>query len=60
MVRFLNLLILAIMAIVCGAVDSSQQKFFYPLNALWLYGADTGDNNPSINGLITTIYSLLT
>jgi phospholipid-translocating ATPase len=56
----INLLILFILAVVCGVADAVLQHKYYPLGALWLYGADLPDNNPKINGLITWAFALLT
>lgn len=59
-VRFLNLVLLAIMAIICGVLDSVLQHRYYPRGALWLYGADHGGDNPSVNGLVTFVFALIT
>ncbi|KAI5832175.1 phospholipid-translocating P-type ATPase [Schizophyllum commune Tattone D] len=56
----LNLALLAIMTVVCGIVDSVLEQKYYPLGAPWLYGDNQDDDNPSINGLITWAFSLLT
>ena len=58
--RFINLLILALMAIACGVVDSVLEHRYYPEAAPWLYGADTSGDNPSINGLVTFAFALIT
>ncbi|KAG6908584.1 hypothetical protein DXG01_004071 [Tephrocybe rancida] len=57
---FINLIILAIMAIVCGIVDSVLEHRDYPLSAPWLFLDNQSDDNPSINGLITWAYALIT
>jgi phospholipid-translocating ATPase len=57
---FFNLLLLALMAVVCAIVDSSLEKHYYPLGAPWLYGDDQSDDNPRINGLITWAFALIT
>ncbi|TFK63346.1 phospholipid-translocating P-type ATPase [Pluteus cervinus] len=57
---FVNLVILAAMALTCGVANSSLEKIYYPEGALWLFGDNTSDNNPQINGLITAVFSLLT
>ncbi|KAH6902733.1 phospholipid-translocating ATPase [Coprinopsis sp. MPI-PUGE-AT-0042] len=54
----INLLILFILAVVCGVADAVLQQHYYPLGALWLYGSDLPDNNPRINGLITWAFAL--
>ncbi|KIY50739.1 phospholipid-translocating P-type ATPase [Fistulina hepatica ATCC 64428] len=55
-----NLTILAVMAIACGIADSSIEKSLYPQQAPWLYGADRSNDNPSIDGLITAAFALIT
>ncbi|KAG5652780.1 hypothetical protein H0H81_003660 [Sphagnurus paluster] len=57
---FINLIILAAMAICCAIADSMLQVTYFPLDAPWLYGADTSSDNPRINGLTTWAFSLLT
>jgi hypothetical protein len=53
-------MILGIMAMVCGIVDSVLEHRDQPMGALWLYGADRSGDNPSINGLVTFIFALIT
>ncbi|KAJ7481094.1 phospholipid-translocating ATPase [Mycena galericulata] len=55
-----NLILLAIMAIVCGIADSSLEKRDYPEGAPWLFDDDTSDDNPSFNGLVTWAFALIT
>ncbi|KAI0748707.1 phospholipid-translocating P-type ATPase [Daedaleopsis nitida] len=57
---FINLMLLAVMAITCGIVDAVLQQHYYPLGAPWLYGDDHSDDNPHINGFFTAIYALIT
>ncbi|PFH51676.1 hypothetical protein AMATHDRAFT_141843 [Amanita thiersii Skay4041] len=57
---FLNLGLMAVMAVVCAIVDSVLETRYYPLGAPWLYGDDRGGDNPRINGLITWAYAILT
>ncbi|EEB91726.1 hypothetical protein MPER_09870 [Moniliophthora perniciosa FA553] len=57
---FLNLLLLACMAVACGIVDSILEQGFYDDGALWLYGANRSDDNPRINGLVTWAFALIT
>ncbi|KAG6836177.1 hypothetical protein H0H93_010616 [Arthromyces matolae] len=57
---FINLIILAIMATVCGVVDSVLEHRRYPLAAPWLYNDNQSDDNPSINGLVTWAFALIT
>lgn len=58
--RFLNLVLLGIMAIVCGIVDAVLEHRDQPSGALWLYADDRQGDNPSINGLITFVFALIT
>ncbi|KAG9318662.1 hypothetical protein JVU11DRAFT_755 [Chiua virens] len=55
-----NLALLALMAIVCGIVDSVIENQQYLEGAPWLYDDDTSYDNPSINGLITWAFALIT
>jgi phospholipid-translocating ATPase len=48
------------MASVCGIVDSVLEHRYYPRGALWLYGDNLPDDNPSINGLVTWAFALIT
>ncbi|KAG6872613.1 hypothetical protein C0995_008358 [Termitomyces sp. Mi166 len=57
---FINLIILAIMAVVCGIVDSVLEHRLYPQGAPWLYNDNQSDDNPSINGLVTWAFALIT
>ncbi|KAI5116853.1 hypothetical protein M0805_006806 [Coniferiporia weirii] len=57
---FINLVLLAVMGVVCGAIDSILEKRYYPENAPWLFSDDHSDDNPSINGLFTAIFALIT
>ncbi|PPQ72110.1 hypothetical protein CVT24_002421 [Panaeolus cyanescens] len=57
---FINLILLALMAITCGVVDSILEHRDYARGAPWLYGADQPGDNPSINGLITFVFALIT
>ncbi len=59
-VSFINLLILAVMAIVCGIVDAVLEQRYFPMGAPWLYGDTQSDDNIHINGLITAIFALIT
>ncbi|KAF7337884.1 Phospholipid-transporting ATPase [Mycena venus] len=55
-----NLILLAVMAIACGISDSVIEKKDYPEGAPWLYDDNRSDDNPSINGLVTWAYALIT
>jgi len=57
---FLNLIILAVMAVVCGIVDSVLEHRDYPRLAPWLFADNQSDDNPSINGLVTWAFALIT
>jgi phospholipid-translocating ATPase len=48
------------MAVTCAIVDSYNEHRDYPLEAPWLYNANRKDDNPSINGLITWGFALIT
>ncbi|KAH9043367.1 phospholipid-translocating P-type ATPase [Lactarius pseudohatsudake] len=55
-----NLAILAAMAVTCAIVDSVLEHHYYPKQAPWLWGDNRSDDNPSINGLITFAFALIT
>ncbi|KAJ7080403.1 hypothetical protein B0H15DRAFT_1025227 [Mycena belliarum] len=55
-----NLILLAMMAVTCGIVDSVLEKKNYPQGAPWLYGDNTSQDNPSFNGLVTWAFALIT
>jgi len=55
-----NLAILAVMATACAIVDSVLEHHYYPRQAPWLWGDDHSDDNPSINGLVTFAFALIT
>ncbi|KAF8237713.1 phospholipid-translocating P-type ATPase [Tricholoma matsutake] len=55
-----NLSIMAAMCTVCAIADSVLEQRYYPRNAPWLYGDNRSDDNPSINGLVTWAFALLT
>ncbi|CCL98771.1 uncharacterized protein FIBRA_00776 [Fibroporia radiculosa] len=57
---FINLLILAVMATVCGIVDAVLEQRFFPRNAPWLFADNQSDNNPHVNGVITFAFALIT
>ncbi|KAH6908304.1 phospholipid-translocating ATPase [Coprinopsis sp. MPI-PUGE-AT-0042] len=57
---FLNLMLLACMAVVCAVADYVLQSRYQPLGAPWLWGGDRPGNNPSINGTITFFFALIT
>lgn len=48
------------MAIACAIVDSILEHYYYRRDAPWMYGADRSDDNPSINGLVTWAFALIT
>ena len=57
---FANLLILAVMAVVCAIVDSVLEHRLYPRGAPWLFDDNRSDDNPTINGLVTWAFALIT
>ncbi|KAG9086352.1 hypothetical protein FRC06_003138 [Ceratobasidium sp. 370] len=57
---FINLIILAAMAVVCAIVDSSLEKRAFKNGAYWMAFATQRDDNPSINGLVTFANALIT
>ncbi|KAG7448365.1 phospholipid-translocating P-type ATPase [Guyanagaster necrorhizus] len=57
---FINLIILACMAIACAIADSVLEHQMYPEGAPWLYDDNRGGDNPSINGLVTWAFALIT
>jgi phospholipid-translocating ATPase len=48
------------MATACGIADSVLEHRYYPRNALWLYGDNRDGDRPSVNGLITFVFALIT
>ncbi|KII88208.1 hypothetical protein PLICRDRAFT_175835 [Plicaturopsis crispa FD-325 SS-3] len=57
---FINLLLLALMAIGCGIADSVLEINLAPKGAPWLYEDTLTDDNPHINGLVTWAFALIT
>lgn len=57
---FINLIVLAIMAVVCAIVDSVLESREYTEGAPWLFLDDQTNDNPKINGLITWAFALIT
>ncbi|KAK0493628.1 phospholipid-translocating ATPase [Armillaria luteobubalina] len=57
---FINLIILACMGIACAIADSLLESKQYPQGALWLYGDNQSNDDPSINGLVTWARALIT
>ncbi|KAF8891341.1 hypothetical protein BD779DRAFT_1610652 [Infundibulicybe gibba] len=57
---FLNLVLLGLMAVACAIVDSTLEKRDYPAGAPWLYNDNQKNDNPSINGLVTWAFALIT
>ena len=54
------MILLACMAVACGIADSILEKRDFPKGAPWLFGETLSDDNPSINGLITWAFALIT
>lgn len=48
------------MSVVCAIVDSILERHLYPEQAPWLIDDNRSDDNPSINGLITWAFALIT
>ncbi|KAK2466652.1 hypothetical protein APHAL10511_000910 [Amanita phalloides] len=57
---FINLILLALMAAACAIADSVLEHRDYREQAPWLYGDNTSGDNPSINGLVTFAFALIT
>jgi phospholipid-translocating ATPase len=57
---FVNLTLLAVLAVVCAVVDSILEQRFLPQGAPWLFDDNRSGDNPQINGLITWAFALLT
>jgi phospholipid-translocating ATPase len=55
-----NLVLLAIMAAVCGIIDSVLEHHYYPRQAPWLFDDNRGGDNPSANGLVTLLFAFIT
>lgn len=53
-------MLLAVMCVVCAIADSSLEKYYYPLGAPWLFADNQSDDNPSVNGVITFVFALIT
>ncbi|KDQ06150.1 hypothetical protein BOTBODRAFT_39791 [Botryobasidium botryosum FD-172 SS1] len=57
---FINLVLLAVMAVVCAIVDSVLEKRAFAGNSYWTFGEGGKGDNPSINGLVTFANALIT
>ena len=57
---YINLAIIAIIAIVCAIADAQLEKYYFNRSAYWEFGAVHHDDNPNINGLISFANSLIT
>jgi phospholipid-translocating ATPase len=55
-----NLVILIIMAVICGVIDSVLEHHYYPKQAPWLFGDNRKGDNPSVNGLVTLLFAFIT
>ncbi|KZP01087.1 phospholipid-translocating P-type ATPase [Calocera viscosa TUFC12733] len=55
-----NLLLLAVISVVCAIADSQIEKRQQPEGAYWLYDDNQPGDNPSINGVITFLQALIT
>ncbi|CAO1629409.1 unnamed protein product [Parajaminaea phylloscopi] len=57
---YVNLLLLAAMAIGCAIADSLIEQHYFDRDAYWEFGATQSDDNPHINGLVTFGNALIT
>ncbi|KIO25076.1 hypothetical protein M407DRAFT_25607 [Tulasnella calospora MUT 4182] len=57
---FVNLSLLAVMAVVCAIVDSILEQRGHDNGAPWEWGTDRSDDNPRVNGGITFGNALIT
>lgn len=57
---YVNLAIIAVIAVVCAIADARLEQYFFQRTAYWQYGAVHGDDNPNINGLIAFANSPIT
>lgn len=57
---YVNLLILAAMAVGCAIADARIEQHFFDLGAYWEFLATQKDDNPNLNGLVTFGNSLIT
>ncbi|KAI0256565.1 phospholipid-translocating P-type ATPase [Lactifluus subvellereus] len=55
-----NLVLLTVMAVACGIVDTILEHHYYPKQAPWLFRDNRGGDNPSINGVITLAFAFIT
>ena len=55
-----NLVLLGIMAAVCGVIDSVLEHHYFPRQAPWLFDDNRSGDNPSMNGLITLLFAFIT
>jgi hypothetical protein len=55
-----NLVILGIMAVVCGVIDSALEHHYYPKQAPWLFDDNRSGDNPSVNGFVTLLFAFIT
>lgn len=57
---YINLLILAAMAIGCAIADARIENYYFDRTAYWEFYAIFSDDNPNLNGLVTFGNSLIT
>lgn len=55
-----NLILLVLMAVVCGIVDAINEQHKFPENAPWLFDDNQSGDNPHINGLVTWANGFIT
>ncbi|WVQ83909.1 hypothetical protein IAT38_006053 [Cryptococcus sp. DSM 104549] len=56
----INLVILAVIAVVCAIVDYFNERDWNTEQAYWMLYADTSGDNPRINGLVTFANAFIT
>lgn len=57
---YVNLTLLAVVAVVCAIANSQLEKHYFAESAYWEYGAIYSDDNPRINGLVAFGNALIT
>jgi phospholipid-translocating ATPase len=55
-----NLAILLAMGVACAIIDSLLEHHFFPKQAPWLFDDNRSGDNPSVNGVITFFWALIT
>jgi phospholipid-translocating ATPase len=55
-----NLAILLAMGVTCGIIDSVLEHHYFPKQAPWLFDDNRSGDNPSVNGVVTFFWALIT